>query len=91
MSRIRNDGFNSYGTVVRVFERARGHIRRGLRQWQARRTAIALEMLGDEGLRDIGITRAEIPAVARRVTAPESKATKRPPDSRATSAQEVTA
>jgi uncharacterized protein YjiS (DUF1127 family) len=51
-------------------ERVGEHVGRGLRWWLAGRTAAALEMLGDDVLRDIGITRAEIPAVALRVTAP---------------------
>jgi uncharacterized protein YjiS (DUF1127 family) len=75
MHRTRKDGFNSYWTVVRLIDRTVDHLRRALRRWQARRTAAALEMLGDDVLRDIGITRAEIPALALRVTAPAPAAT----------------
>jgi uncharacterized protein YjiS (DUF1127 family) len=71
MYKTRKDGFSSYWTVVRLIEMVANYFRRALRRWQARRTATALEMLGDDVLRDIGITRAEIPAVALRVTAPE--------------------
>ena len=70
MLKFRKDRFRSYWTVVRLMEWASDHLGRAVRRWQARRTAVALEMLGDDVLRDIGITRAEIPAVALRVTAP---------------------
>lgn len=70
MLKFRKDGFRSYWSVIRLMDWAGEHLGRGLRRWQARRTAAALDMLGDDVLRDIGITRAEIPAVALRVTAP---------------------
>ena len=70
MPKTRRNGPRLYWTVVRLTERAGNHLHRALRRWQARRTATALEMLDDDVLRDIGITRAEIPAVALRVTAP---------------------
>ena len=73
MANTRKDGFGSYWKIVRVMERMGNHLRRALRRWQARRTAAALDMLGDDVLREIGMTRAEIPAVALRVTQPASR------------------
>lgn len=39
-----------------------------LRRWATRRTIAALENLDDEILKDIGIDRAEIPAIASQAT-----------------------
>lgn len=91
MPKIRSYGLRSYWTVVRLMERVGEHVGRGLRWWLAGRTAAALEMLGDDVLRDIGITRAEIPAVARRVTAPAAPIAGRyRPATRPISVKEVT-
>lgn len=70
MAKIPKHGFRSHWSIVHMMERIGGHLRRGLRRWQARRTAAALESLPEGILKDIGITRAEIPALALRVTAP---------------------
>lgn len=70
MKSTRKDGFRSYWTVIRLVETAGSHLRRALLHWQVGRTEAALYSLDDHVLRDIGITRWEIPAVARRVTAP---------------------
>jgi uncharacterized protein YjiS (DUF1127 family) len=77
MPNTRKDGFSPYWTIVRMMELAGNHLRRALRRWQARRIAGALDMLGDDVLRDIGMTRAEIPALALRVTAPAARTASR--------------
>lgn len=89
MPETRKDGFSSYWTIVRLMERGGNHLRRALRRWQARRTATALEMLDDDVLRDIGITRAEIPSVALRVTAPATPTARHLSLSHPISAKEV--
>lgn len=50
-------------------ERIRQDASRVFRRWQARRTASALQELNDEILKDIGIARDEIPAIALTATA----------------------
>ena len=70
MSEIGKPRFNAYWNIVRIMERLGSHFHQALRRWQAQRTAAALENLDDDVLRDIGITRGEIPALALRVTAP---------------------
>ena len=70
MRKNRRHKFSPYWSVISLMERAVAQISRGMRRWMARRTAAELEMLGDDVLKDIGITRAEIPALALRVTAP---------------------
>lgn len=90
MKSTRKDGFRSYWTVVRLVETAGSHLRRTLLHWQVGRTEAALYSLDDHVLRDIGITRAEIPAVARRVTAPAMReASTNIPASHSISAEEV--
>ena len=66
----RMSGFGSHWWPTRLREALGERFRQVLRRWRARRTAAELESLDDAVLRDIGITRAEIPAVALRVTAP---------------------
>lgn len=56
--------------LARLLEQASTHLSWAVRQWQARRTIAALEMLSDDSLRDIGVERHEIPVLALRVTAP---------------------
>lgn len=46
-----------------------------LRRWRMRRAVAELERLDDDVLRDIGITRAQIPSLALRMTAPPATAT----------------
>ena len=62
--------FGMRWAIVRVVDRFGNHLRHSLHRWQARRTAAALEGLSDDLLSDIGIARADIPAVALRVTSP---------------------
>jgi uncharacterized protein YjiS (DUF1127 family) len=69
--------FGMRWAIVRLVERFGNHLRHSLRRWQARRTAAALDGLSDELLSDIGIARADIPAVALRVTSPYQPATAR--------------
>jgi uncharacterized protein YjiS (DUF1127 family) len=91
MLKTRKDGYTSYWKIVRLMERAGDHLRSALRRWQAQRTATELEMLSDDVLRDIGITRAEIPAVALSVTAPTVSTTpKQRSDLRPAFAKEAT-
>lgn len=52
---------------------ARGLLGRLLIRWQRERTRAVLESLSDDLLRDIGISRGEIPYIADRLTAPTSK------------------
>jgi len=70
MPENRKHALRSPWKIVRLTERVGDHLRHALRRWQARRTAAALELLGDDVLRDIGLTRAQIPALALRVTTP---------------------
>ena len=91
MLKARKDGYMSYWKVVRLMEWAGDRLRSALRRWQAQRTATELEMLSDDVLRDIGITRAQIPAVALRVTAPTASPTSgHRSDSRPAFAKEAT-
>jgi uncharacterized protein YjiS (DUF1127 family) len=62
------DGFN--GTPA-LLDRLGLYATRSLRRWQIGRTTMALERLSDDMLHDIGIARADIPAIALKVTAPE--------------------
>lgn len=48
----------------------RGLFARLLTRWQRERTRAALESLSDALLKDIGITRSEIPYIAASLTAP---------------------
>ena len=75
MPEIRKSRFASRWTLTRRMEEAAARLSWAVRRWQARRTVAALEMLSDALLRDIGVTRAEIPALALRVTAPRSTET----------------
>ncbi len=87
----RKDGFAPYWKLVRLMERFGAWFDRAMRRWQAGRTAAALDRLDDDVLKDIGITRAEIPAFAHRVTAAEPPAAGGPADkSRSTFDKELT-
>jgi uncharacterized protein YjiS (DUF1127 family) len=69
--------FRMRWAIVRLVEHFGNHLRHSLRRWQAGRTAAALDGLSDELLSDVGIARADIPAVALRVTSPYQPATTR--------------
>ena len=77
MPENRKHRFGAHWKLLRLTESAGAYLRRALWRWQAGRTAAALESLGDDVLRDIGITRAQIPALAVRVTAPDAPHTER--------------
>ncbi len=49
-------------------ERIRRYAGEAFSRWRARRTAAALEELDDEILKDVGISRHEIPAIALKAT-----------------------
>jgi uncharacterized protein YjiS (DUF1127 family) len=69
MSQIRKSDFTHSGARANLLDHIGAGVRRVMDRWLAQRMAASFERLDDAVLRDIGITRAEIPAVARRVTA----------------------
>ena len=70
MSDVRN-AWEDFGKVrLPLLERLGRHASKSLRGWQVGRTIAALENLSDDTLMDIGIARADIPAMALRVTSP---------------------
>ena len=70
MSDNQKQYYRSQWDITFLNERLGLLARRVLRRWQIGRTMAVLESLDDDLLRDIGITRGEIPATALRVTAP---------------------
>ena len=62
------DRFNNTPALL---DRLGRYATRSLRRWQIGRTTDALQSLSDDMLHDIGIARADIPAIALKVTAPE--------------------
>jgi uncharacterized protein YjiS (DUF1127 family) len=69
MHRPRTTEHTSNRAAASLLERVRRHARQSLVRWLARRTAVTLASLGDEMLKDIGIARAQIPAIALQVAA----------------------
>ena len=59
------------GRQASLLQRLGRHASRSLRRWQITRTVAALESLSDEVLDNIGISRADIPAIAFKVTSYE--------------------
>lgn len=70
MAKIRRTEHRSNRIGVPLLAGLSRYASSSLRRWQARRTVAVLESLEDDILEDIGIARAEIPAIALKVTAP---------------------